>query len=105
MEVNDTSIGLGPQHEDEGKNHRNISHLKFPDMLTIRDLTIEKMKEAFSKRSLSQREKIDTTTLYKKLEVELINAQNSKMELEKELKENKQQVEKLSKSNSGMFFC
>jgi hypothetical protein len=71
-------------------------------MLAIRDLTIDKMKEAFSKKSFL-REKIDTTTLYKKLEVELINAQNSKMELEKEMKENKIKVEKLTKANSGNF--
>jgi hypothetical protein len=35
LEVNDCSIGLGPQHEEE-------------DMVVIKDLTIEKMSEALS---------------------------------------------------------
>ena len=91
LELNDTSIGLGPLHEDE-------------DMLLIRDLTLNKMREAFSKRTLSQREKIDTTTLYKKLEVELINAQNSKIEIEKQLKETKEKVTELTNANQSMLF-
>lgn len=83
LEVNDTAIGLSPQHEEE-------------DMELIRNLTLERMRESFSKKSLTQREKIDTTSLYKKLEVELINSRNTKLELERQLADAKKKFEELS---------
>jgi hypothetical protein len=66
----------------------------------IRDLTIDKMCESFSKRPITQREKIDTTSLYKKLEVELINSRNAKLEIEKDLLKEKAQVQQLTIANS-----
>ncbi len=70
-------------------------------MELIRDLTLEKMREAFSsKKSVTPREKLDTTGLYKKLEVELINSRNTKLEIEKELQQEKRKVQELSATNS-----
>jgi len=87
LEVNDSAIGLGPQHEDD-------------DMLIIRDLTMERMRDAFSKRQATQKEKFDTTGLYKKLEVELINARNSRIEVEKDVKQSNKRVQELQAANT-----
>jgi len=88
LELNDSSIGLGPQHEEE-------------DMLIIRDLTIEKMSEAFSRKLIIPREKIDSTSLYKKLEVELINSRNSRLEKEKDLQISKSKIDELILANQA----
>jgi len=119
LEVNDCAIGLGPQHEEE-------------DVILIRDLVVEKMKEWFGKpdpnspaakaggapatkpRSLSRTSSsrsfgnssdsnsaTDSSSLFKKLEVELINTENAKMELAQELKQTKSKVAYLEESQKA----
>ncbi len=66
----------------------------------MRDLTIERMIEAFSqKKAVREEKKVDSSALYKKLEADLINTDNSRMELDKKLKEAKSKVADLTEAN------
>lgn len=61
-------------------------------MIILRDLTLQKMSESLSKIKLSKLEQlpptiIDSSSMYKKLEVQLINMENLKNSLEKEKEE------------------
>jgi len=87
LECNDTSIGLGPEHEEE-------------DVLIIKQLTLDKMVEAFSQiKVVKEDKKVDSTIMYKKLEAELINTDNARMDLEKKLKETQSRVVDLTEAN------
>jgi len=90
LEMNDCSIGLGRQHEDE-------------DLVLIRDLILQKMIIHFSSGKNEGSEanrKVDES--YKRLEVELINSENTKMEMQKEVKNLKYQMQILIESNKKL---
>ena len=68
LEVNDTSVNFGPNHEEE-------------DLQILKNLTLQRMKEAFEGKQYAKatdEKRVDSSSLYKKLEAELINADNAK---------------------------
>jgi hypothetical protein len=98
IEVNDCSLSLGPglfllyyslifvEHEEE-------------DLQLIRELLIKKMTLTFSSPEGAKDGQSDSASLYKKLEVQLINAENSKMELEKKLRKTTNQLQTSTETN------
>eukprot|EP01119_Soliformovum_irregulare_P021300 TRINITY_DN7065_c0_g1_i2.p1 TRINITY_DN7065_c0_g1~~TRINITY_DN7065_c0_g1_i2.p1 ORF type:complete len:253 (+),score=45.14 TRINITY_DN7065_c0_g1_i2:645-1403(+) len=88
LECNDSSIGLGPEHLEE-------------DMLIIRDLTMQRMAHTFS-GGIKQTGLADTSSSagYKRLEVELINTDNKKIELEKKVTDLTRQTQEMKEANA-----
>ncbi|PRP80621.1 synapsin II [Planoprotostelium fungivorum] len=89
IELNECSIGLGKNHEIEDNN-------------IIRDLVVKRMTEAFANKTIEPKQESSTTNAYKSLEVELINLENVKLEIEQSLKKANQKVAFLQGTNSEL---
>jgi len=98
LEVNDCSIGLGPLHEEE-------------DLQNLVDLTLQRMCECFSKSNKSSKKDdlqstplsmMDSSGSLQKLEVDLINTENAKKELEIRFKDLQKQTLQLAESNKKL---